>query len=184
MPRIRTLRPNVTREEAVEQFSSGLGGLFRRAAFGPIRSVADFYIPFKLFRVEISNAGKVNALVLGLESVVGSLDLYQFAEIPDSSQLLSVDTRNCPEARLDEARAQEVVVAKARRAVFGEGFFRVRNLSITATPISAEVHIPYWVGFQGSGARARVIVIDAVRRRLEGARVRQLLENWLTGSDV
>jgi hypothetical protein len=181
MPRIRTLRPNVTREEAIQQFQGGLVGLVRRLAFGPLRSVADFYLPYMFFRVEISSAGKTDRRIFGLESVTGSLDLYHFEQIPDSSQMISTDTRNCPEALLDENRARQLVIEKVRRALFSQGFFRVRELQLTATPISAEIHIPYWVGFQGSGLRAHVTVIDAIRRRVEGAKVRQLLENWLTG---
>ena len=49
MARIRSLRPNVTREEAMEQFSSGVLDFLRETAFGPLRSVAEFYIPFQLF---------------------------------------------------------------------------------------------------------------------------------------
>jgi hypothetical protein len=182
MSRIRSLRPNVTREEAVEQFSpAGPAGAFRRLVFGPLRSVADFYIPFRLFQVEVSNAGKRDTRILGLEAVVGSLDLYRFEQIPGSSEIISVETRNHPESRLDDARAHELVVDKFRRALYSEGFFRMRDLSITATPLPGDLHIPYWVGFRGSGARAQVFVIDAVRRQFEGAKVRDLLQNWLTG---
>ena len=58
MARIRSLRPNVTREEASEQFSSGMFDFLRETTFGPLRSVADFYIPFRLFQIEILNGGK------------------------------------------------------------------------------------------------------------------------------
>lgn len=156
-------------------------GLVRRLAFGPLRSIADFYLPYMLFSVEISSAGKTDTSVLGLESVIGSLDLYQFDRIPDSSQLISVETRNCPEARLDREQASRLVTEKVRRALFSRGFFRIRDLSLSATLISAELHVPYWVGFQGSGPKAHVVVIDAIRRKVEGAKVRSLLENWLTG---
>jgi hypothetical protein len=42
-----------------------------------------------------------------------------------------------------------------------------------------ELHIPYWIGFRGSDDRVRISVIDAVRRRPEGAKVRRLVEEWL-----
>ena len=47
MARIRSLRPNVTREEATAHFSSGMLDFLRETTFGPLRSVADFYIPFQ-----------------------------------------------------------------------------------------------------------------------------------------
>jgi hypothetical protein len=58
MARIRSLRPNVTREDATDYFSSGLADILRTTASGPLKSVADFYIPFQLFQVEIVNGGK------------------------------------------------------------------------------------------------------------------------------
>ena len=58
MVRIRSLRPNVTRDQAILQFSStGIPRLFRNAAFGRLRSVAELYLPFRLFQVQIVNRG-------------------------------------------------------------------------------------------------------------------------------
>jgi len=74
MTRIQSLRPNVTREEAVQQFSGGAHGRLREVWSGPVRSVADFYIPFRIFEVEISNGGKKDRRILGLDAVTGSLD--------------------------------------------------------------------------------------------------------------
>ncbi|MGE5735254.1 MAG: hypothetical protein ACM34E_09210 [Acidobacteriota bacterium] len=180
MPRIRSLRLNVSREEALEQFTQGIPGIFRSAALGPVRSVADFYVPFGLFQVTIWNAGRHDNQVLGLDSVSGSLDLYHFEHIPDSSELLSIDTRNCPPARLDVDRARDLVVEKVRRMLFQKGCFRMRNLRIEAAPLAGEICIPYWVAFRGRRTRLYISVIDAVRRKPEGAKVRQLLQAWLT----
>jgi len=55
----------------------------------------------------------------------------------------------------------------------------MRGLSITATPLDDELFVPYWLGFRGSGNDARVSVIDAVRRRPEGAKLRRLVEHWI-----
>jgi hypothetical protein len=181
MSRIRSLRPNVTREEAVAEFSpTGPRGLVRRLMFGPLRSVADFYIPFRLFQVEVCNAGKRDEYILGLEAVTGMLDLYHFDQIPDAAEIISLDTRNHPESRLDDARAQSLVIDKFQRALFSKGFLQMRELSMVATPLPGDLHIPYWVGFRGSGMHAQVSVMDAVRRRMEGAKVRHLLQTWLT----
>src|ERR1700732_569857 len=180
MARIRSLRPNVTREEATEQFSSGLGDILRTTAFGSLKSVADFYLPFQLFQVEILNGGKRDQRIFGLDAVNGSLDLYHFEQLPGERELTYMETRNCSEALLGEAEANQIVIAKVQRLLFSTGFFRLRNLQITAEPVAGEIYVPYWVGFRGRGSRARLAVIDAVRRKPEGAKVRQLLRAWLT----
>jgi hypothetical protein len=179
--RIRSLRPNVSRDEAIDQFSSGGPvELLRQVAFGPVRSVAEFFIPFRLFQVEIRNSGKRDRRVLGLDVVTGSLDLYHFEQLPGPGEVVVVETRNCPLGLLDDGRALELVIAKVRRVLFTTGFFRMRNLEISAQPVPGEICIPYWVGFRGRGTQARFVVLDAVRRRIEGAKVRTLLKTWLT----
>ena len=178
--RIRSLRPNVTREEAVRQFSGGAHGRLREVWSGPLRSVADFYIPFRIFEVEISNAGKNDYRILGLDAVTGSLDPYYFDHLPSNNETLEVETRNCLGSSLNPGQAQEFVVTKVQRLLFTRGFFRIRNLAISVNPIPREIHIPYWVGFRGRGPSATFAVLDAVRRQPEGARGRRMLEDWLT----
>jgi len=181
--RIRSLRPNVGRDEAIDQFSStGPVELLRQMAFGPVRSVAEFFIPFQLFQVEILNSGRRDQRVLGLDAVTGSLDLYHFEQLPGPGEVVVVETRNCPLPLLGEEKAKELILAKVRRVLFTTGFFRMRNLEISAQPIAGEIYIPYWVGFRGRGAQARFVVMDAVRRRIEGAKVRNLLQAWLTST--
>ena len=179
MARIRSLKANVTREEAMQQFSSGVFDFLRETTFGPLRSVADFYIPFRLFQIEILNGGKRDQRIFGLDAVNGSLDLYHFEQLPGERELTYLETRNCSEVLLGE-EGNQIVIAKVQRLLFSAGFFRMRNLRITAEPIAGEIYVPYWVGFRGRGLRARLAVIDAVRRKPEGARVRQLLRTWLT----
>jgi hypothetical protein len=181
LARIRSLRPNVSKDEAIDQFSSGGPvEVLRQVAFGPVRSVAEFFIPFRLFQIEILNSGKRDRRVLGLDVVTGSLDLYHFDQLPGPGEVVVFETRNCPLGLLDDARALELVIAKVRRVLFTTGFFRMRNLEISAEPIAGEICIPYWVGFRGRGTQARFVVMDAVRRRIEGAKVRTLLKTWLT----
>ncbi len=59
------------------------------------------------------------------------------------------------------------------------GFFRIRGLTIAAEPLQMEIHVPYWVGFFGSRARLKVVVLDAVRRQIEGGKATRLVEQWL-----
>jgi len=49
-------------------------------------------------------------------------------------------------------------------------------LEIALEPI--ELHVPYWLGFYGNAA-ARCRVLNAVRRRMEGAKASALFESWL-----
>src|SRR2546428_25330 len=154
MPRIRSLRPNVSRDAAVEEFSRGAFNSMRALVFGPLRSVADFYIPFQLFQVEISNRGKIDQRVFGLDAVSGSLDLYHFEQLPGPAEVVFLETRNCVPANPDEQRSQEMLLGKVRRLIFSTGFFRVRDLRLSAELIPGEIYVPYWVGFCGRGKEA------------------------------
>jgi hypothetical protein len=180
MPRIRCLKPNLSREEALDQMSAGLGARLREAAFGPLRWVADFYIPFRLFQIEIVNRGKREQRIFALDAVNGSLDPYHLDQFPGEREVVYVETRNCSEPLLDEAEARRIMITKVQRLLFSTGFFRVRDLRIAAEPVAGEIYIPYWIGFRGRGARPHFAVIDAVRGKPEGAKVRQLLQAWLT----
>ena len=184
MPQIRSLRPNVTRQEALEQFTArGPLGLARGLAFGPLRSVADFYIPFRLFQVEITNSGKTDRRLVAIESVSGMLDLYQFEHLPQNQEIMDLTTRNCLEPRLENPEAEKLMIEKLRRVLFSKGFFRLRSLEISATPLPGDLHIPYWIGFRGRGERARITALDAMRRTVEGAKVPRLLEQWLASGN-
>jgi len=180
MIRIRSLKPNVTREQAIVQFSSsGIPRLFRNAAFGRLRSVAELYLPFRLFQVEIINRGIRDEKLVAIDSFTGTLDLFQFDHVPDEAETMSVDTRNCPRTLLSDTVIREMLIAKLRRLLYSRGFFRMRDLEIRANPVPCDLHVPYWLGFRGANGQARVAVIDAVRRRFEGAKVRRLIESWL-----
>ncbi|MBS1852105.1 MAG: hypothetical protein JST79_14445 [Acidobacteria bacterium] len=183
MPRIQSLRPNVTQAEAVLQFTSaGATGLWRNLRQGPLRSVADFYIPFRLFHVNIQNRGGEERRILALDAVSGLLDPFHFEQLPASQDTIALETRNALPIQLAEAPARDLLIHKVQRTLFSKGFFRIRNLSISAQP-AAEVHIPYWVGFRGRNGRARIAMIDAIRRREEGMKVRDMLQHWLASSE-
>jgi hypothetical protein len=177
MPRIRSLRPNVNRDDAMAYFSpGGLADGLRNTFFGPLRSVADLHIPFRLFQVEITNRGVTQTEFFGLECVLGTMDLFRFEELPET---LVLETRNAVEPRLDETQAAALVLSKVRRLLYSRGFFRMRGLRLESTALPGDVYVPYWIGFRGRGLSANFSVIDAVRRRPEGGKVRQIVLNWL-----
>jgi hypothetical protein len=183
MPFIRSLKPNVTREEAIRHFSEGIVNSAANWIRGPVHSLAELYIPFRLFRVKISSAGREQNQTFALDAVRGVLDLYQLPALTDDRQFLSLESRNVLPAALSSCQAEEKLVAKVRRMVFSQGFFRVRDLKIEAIPQGEEICIPYWVCFRGSPDALRLAVFDAVRRRPEGAKVRRLVEEWLRSNE-
>ncbi|HXE91660.1 MAG TPA: hypothetical protein VNK82_11940 [Terriglobales bacterium] len=175
---IRSLRPNLSREQALARWRRP-GFLGRWLGRGPLRSLAEVYIPFRLYRVEIRNAGKCDRRLLALDSVAGTLDLYGFDHVPEAGETVEVETRNHPPPAIDTDRAQDLVVEKVRRLLFLTGFFRVRDLAVRAEPLDFEFHVPYWVGFFGRGPGVQMAVLDAVRGSPEGAKMRALLHDWL-----
>jgi hypothetical protein len=176
---IRSLKPNVTREEAIRHFTNGVLSGAVELIRGPVRLLAEFYIPYRLFQVRIRSGGREQTQTFAMDAVRGVLDLYQVPSLTADDQLLTLQTRNVLPAELNAAEAEERLIAKVRRMVFTQGFFRVRDLKIEATPVSGEICVPYWVCFRGSSDRAHLAILDAVRRRPEGAKVRRLVEEWL-----
>jgi hypothetical protein len=174
---IRSLKPNVTRSEAVAALE---GGWARRWRPGRrLRSVAEAYVPFRLYEVEIENKAGAARRWFGLEAVTGMLDLYGFDTPPVEDDLVVVETRNRLEAALGEQPARCALEDKVRRLLFQGGFFRARRPSIRAIRAEGEFHVPYWIGFYPAGDGVRLRVQDAVRRRIEGAKARVLFESWL-----
>ena len=52
------------------------------------------------------------------------------------------------------------------------------NYKLDCTRESIDLHLPYWLAFYGEDA-ARCRVMDAVRRRIEGAKASAFFEEWL-----
>lgn len=180
MARIQSLRASVTRKQASEQFNGrDLAGLWRRLRLGPVRSIADVYVPFRLFSMEIRNGPREEKRFLAVDAVAGTLDPYGFDAIPSQENVVEVETRNGLPAKLGESKLREIAIERTRRRLYSEGFFKIRELSISAEPVAMELHVPYWIGFFGRGERAHLVVLDAVRRRFEGAKARVVFEEWL-----
>lgn len=178
MSAIRSLKANVSRSEAEQHFTGGTFSLARMFR-DPARSIADLYIPFRLFQVKIVTGAREQSHIFGLEAVQGILDLYEFPALPGAESVMSLETRNVLQTRLSADQAKEEVLAKVRRLVFSRGFFRLRDLRFEAVEVPGEICIPYWVCFRGDDGQVRISVLDAVRRRPEGAKVRRLVEQWL-----
>jgi len=174
----------VTREQAARHFTAGPLNRLANLIRGPVRSIAEVYIPYRMFRVRIVIAGRQQNPIFALDAVEGVLDLFEFPTVPDEGVLHTVETRNVLPVSLDlisqnMARMREKLIAQVRRMVFARGFFKLRQLEIKAEPIPLDFCIPYWVCFRGAGETVHFDVLDAVRRKREGAKIRHLIEAWL-----
>ena len=177
---IRTLKPNVTQEEAVRGFRSGVfSGVYWRVRSGPLQRIADAYVPFWVYRVryEIGRARKTR--YFALDAVHGALDLFEFPRVPAEDDLVTVQTRNQLVARLQSEVAEEILRTKVLRVLFQQGFFKLRALRIDIERMPVELHLPYWLAFYGSDGSVKCRVMDAVRRRIEGAKASSFFEEWL-----
>jgi len=177
---IRTLKPNVTEKEAMRTFSSpGISAFFWRMRSGPLQKIAAAYVPFRLYRVRYELGRTPHKRLFALDAVDGSLDLFEFPRVPGDSELLSLDSRNRLTPALSEDRAVELLREKVLRIVFQQGFFKLREVRLDITREACEIYLPYWLGFYGGGETARCRVLDAVRRRIEGAKASAFFEQWL-----
>jgi hypothetical protein len=174
---IHALKPNVTQEEALRVFSSaGVSALYWRMRSGPLRRIADVYVPYYLYRVKYTGAP---ARLFAIDAVDGSLDLFEFPRIPGEPELQALDGRNLLQAALTEKRGAELLRDKVLRIIFQQGFFKIRAAHLEITPVRCEMHLPYWLGFHERDGLVHCRVMDAVRRRMEGAKASAFFEQWL-----
>jgi len=177
---IRCLRPNVTREEAIRTFTAtGPASWYWKVRGGSLQSIADAYIPFRVYRVHFPVRGVPRMRHFAVDAVDGSLDWFEFATPPAEAETVCVSTRNHPVPSLSGTRSEELLRDKVLRLIFQQGFFKVRQIMLQTEQLPGEIYLPYWLGFYGTPENLRCRVLDAVRRRIEGARAAALFEQWL-----
>lgn len=177
---IRALKPNVTQEEAIRVFrSGGFSAAYWKIRNGPLQRVADAYVPFWVYQVRYEVIGAMNTRIYALDAVHGALDLFEFPHVPRENELLTIETRNRLMPCLKPEAAEELLRLKVLRVLFQQGFFKMRALKVEITHMPAEVHLPYWLAFYGNNGSAKCRVMDAVRRRIEGAKASSFFEQWL-----
>jgi hypothetical protein len=177
---IRSLKPNVSQDEALRVFrGGGIWSLLVRMRRGALQRVAAVYVPFRVYRVEYSlNKEKVRR-IFAMDAVDGSLDLFEFREAPKDEELIEMDSKNRLEATLSADAAYGILREKALRIIFQQGFFKWKEESLKIEEIGGEIFLPYWLGFYGGENALRCRVLDAVRRRIEGAKATAFFEQWL-----
>ena len=177
---IQVLKPNVSQEDALRTFSArGLTSLYWTARSGSLQRIASAYVPFWLYRVRYDMNRSSQDRLFALDAVNGSLDLFSFARIPSGDELQTVETRNSLDPALSEAEGQQLVRDKVLRVIFQQGFFKLRSKQLDIQREPAEFFMPYWLGFYQGRGPVRCRVMDAVRRRVEGAKASAFFEQWL-----
>ena len=177
---ITTLKPNVTQDEAIRAFRSGFfSAAYWRIRSGPMQRVAEAYVPFWVYRVRYEIHGTAKTRFFALDAVHGSLDLFEFPGVPDPQDMMETQTRNRLASRLTEDAARELLRMKVLRVLFQQGFFKLRAFQLEIERLPVEVHLPYWLAFYGHQETAKCRVLDAVRRRIEGAKASSFFEEWL-----
>jgi hypothetical protein len=181
---ILSVRPNVSREDALCILGSqNVATMFWRLRKGGLQKVAEAYVPYRFFRVQMTGRSTSLTHVYAIDSVYGSLDPYEFESIPDPQSLMHVETRNCMATSLSEEQTEGLLREKVLRMIFQRGFFKIRTPDLKVESLATEIHLPYWLGFYGRGGingPLRCRIIDAVRRRVEGAKARAFFESWIT----
>jgi hypothetical protein len=109
---IRSLKPNVSREQAMQHFSAGPLNLLTNLTRGSVRSIAELYIPYRTFRVRIGSGGREQSRIFALDAVQGVLDLFEFPSPPAESDLLTIETRNVLPSTLDDSELRDQIIAK------------------------------------------------------------------------
>jgi hypothetical protein len=115
---------------------------------------------------------------LAIDAMTGELDLYGFEAVPEAAELMVVETTQFGIPTLSEHDALARLREKVRRSIYQQGFFQVADLSITGELIMV-CYLPYWVAIYEQKQQANIEVIDAVRGRFEGAKVQELILDWL-----
>jgi hypothetical protein len=177
---IKAIKPNVTREQALRAFNSGVfSPAYWRIRNGPLQRIADAYVPFWVYQVRYEVVGAINTRIFALDAVHGSLDLFEFPPVPREAELQTIETRNLLLPGLSPEAAEEILRMKVLRVLYQQGFFKLRALEVEITRTPVEVHLPYWLAFYGHNTAAKCRVMDAVRRRIEGAKASYFFEQWL-----
>lgn len=171
--RITSITPITTREQAIALFRGRLGQ-FR---YGRLRLVVDYYIPYRFFQLTWGGARKRTTTCFAADAVTGGLDLIEFNQLPTEQEKSSFETERFAENRIGEDEALRLVRERTMRLIFMKGFFKLSRVEMNIELV-ASLHIPYWVGVYEQRGVAHLEIINALRGRFEGSKLREILAEW------
>jgi hypothetical protein len=180
---INSYQSKLTRNQAAACFGGatplGLGRFIRRAWTGPLRSLADVYVSFRLYNVEAKRGKHSDRHLIAVDCVDGTLDPCRFDRTPNDSEITRIETRNALVPKLEETITREMASQHIRREVYRTGFLSVTPIQVRAELPVLEFYLPFWIGFFGHGEVARLRVLDALNHRFHGAKARAFFEAWI-----
>ncbi len=180
MEMIRSLQSGIGHEQALRKLSPPAPlGTVHRIMTGGLLAVSDIYIPYRLYKVTVDDHRIRSVRFLAVDAVSGALDPYQFDEPPAAERYTEMETHNCLPVRLAEADSRALILEKARRLLFSQGFFRLVRPIIAAELMGAEFYVPYWAGFTGDEQDVKVMMLDGIRGTIEGSKISELVRAWL-----
>src|SRR6266704_5053272 len=154
------LRSHVTQDEALDAFQRGATAFLARLRLrlsggrgqgpgtgrGSLREIADVYVPYHLFRVEITNRARHETAYFALDAVRGMLDPYQFhfEHGTEDLDLVTVESRNRIPATLGVAEASEAITDAVRRILFLRGVYRLHTPRLAVHREPLDLHVPYY----------------------------------------
>lgn len=171
------LKAKTTRQQALALLRQS----WRESRYGRLRLVMDFYVPFRLFRLWLDDGKQKKELLMAIDSFIGGLDPYLFPEAPGPHELALIKTVRSVPSLVNEKHTFTLLEERLKREAFRKGFFKLGELKVGGQEI-ANFHLPYWVGVFERNEQAHLEVIDALRGRLEGAKLREIVTDWLKKS--
>jgi len=170
---ITSVKPKITREQAVAKFRAGLSELRR----GRLRAVTEFYVPYRFFQLNWSDGRRAAETFLAADAVTGRLDPIEFDQLPADGEMVSVDARMIAEECVSEEEAHGLIRERMMRSVFTKGFFKLTSVDVEIN-LAASLHIPYWIGVYERQERAHLEIINGLQGRFEGAKLREMVAEW------
>jgi hypothetical protein len=170
---ITSIKPNITREQAVAKFRAG----FSQMRHGRLRIAAEFYVPYRFFQIAWDDGRRKTGAILAADAVTGKFDLIEFGQLPGDAERMKVDTQMLVEERVGEEEAYRQVRERMMRLVFMKGVFKLSRLNVNIN-LAANLHLPYWVGVYERQGRAHLEIINALQGRFEGAKLREIVAEW------
>jgi len=142
----------LSRDEAIVRIRSPL----RELRWGKLRALIDVRIPYDVFELEGNQR-------LAIDCITGTLDLYRLDDIANGEESRIV------ERKLSQEQTRSSLQKRLARhdQVIGDH--------------AAVVLVPYWVGIFERKGTVHIEVLDGIRGTLEGAKMRDVIEEYLAG---